>query len=38
MRHLESAKTSHLDIVRFEQGDIERHDAVKEVLKIYGDE
>lgn len=28
----------HLDVVRFEQGDIERHDAVKEVLQVYGDE
>jgi len=26
-----------LDIVHFAQGDIERHEAVKEVLKIYGD-
>jgi phosphate starvation-inducible PhoH-like protein len=38
MRHLESASTHHLDIVQFQQGDIERHDAVKEVLEIYGDE
>lgn len=28
----------HIDIVQFDQRDIERHDAVKEVLKIYGDE
>jgi phosphate starvation-inducible PhoH-like protein len=35
---LESSKAEHLDIVRFEQGDIERHEAVKEVLQIYGDE
>jgi len=27
----------HLDIVRFDQGDIERHQAVKEVLELYGD-
>lgn len=27
----------HLDIVRFDARDIERHDAVKEVLSIYGD-
>ena len=27
----------HLDIVRFEQEDIERHNAVKEVLQVYGD-
>lgn len=36
--HLESANTQHLDVVRFEHGDIERHEAVKEVLQIYGDE
>lgn len=35
---LESSNTEHLDVVRFAQGDIERHDAVKEVLKVYGDE
>ena len=27
----------HIDVIQFDQGDIERHDAVKEVLKIYGD-
>lgn len=26
-----------VDLVEFEQKDIERHDAVKEILKIYGD-
>jgi len=36
--HLESSKYHRLDIVRFEQGDIERHKAVKEVLQVYGDE
>ena len=35
---LQSKHTAHLDIVQFEQGDIERHDAVKEILQIYGDE
>lgn len=35
---LESKQLKHLDIVHFEQGDIERHEAVKEVLQIYGDE
>jgi phosphate starvation-inducible PhoH-like protein len=35
---LEAKKYTRLDIVRFEQGDIERHEAVKEVLEIYGDE
>ena len=29
--------TSHIDIVRFQHGDIERHKAVSEVLDIYGD-
>ena len=31
-------QNKHLDVVRFEQGDIERHEAVKEVLQVYGDE
>jgi len=35
---LETSSTTHLDIVHFGQGDIERHDAVKEVLQVYGDE
>lgn len=35
---LESQNTEHLDIVHFHQGDIERHEAVKEVLQVYGDE
>ena len=30
-------ETSHIDIVRFQHGDIERHKAVSEVLDIYGD-
>jgi phosphate starvation-inducible PhoH-like protein len=28
----------HIDIVQFDHKDIERHDAVKEILKIYGDQ
>src|SRR6056300_933839 len=37
--HLESrGNNKHLDVVRFEQQDIERHEAVKEVLQVYGDE
>jgi len=28
----------HIDIVRFDAHDIERHNAVKEILAIYGDE
>lgn len=35
--HLESKESVHLDIVRFAQGDVERHEAVKEVLAVYGD-
>lgn len=35
---LETSNATHLDVVRFHQGDIERHEAVKEVLKVYGDE
>jgi len=30
-------KLEHIDIVHFTHKDIERHDAVKEVLSIYGD-
>ena len=35
---LESTNQSCLDIVHFDQGDIERHAAVKAVLQVYGDE
>ena len=35
---LEQSNSTRLDIVHFAQGDIERHDAVKEVLQVYGDE
>lgn len=35
---LETTNTEHLDVVHFSQGDIERHEAVKEVLQVYGDE
>lgn len=35
---LEKTDTKHLDIVYFNQGDIERHQAVKAVLQVYGDE
>lgn len=30
-------KLEYIDVVRFDSQDIERHDAVKEVLEIYGD-
>ena len=35
---LENSNQSCLDIVHFDQGDIERHAAVKAVLQVYGDE
>jgi phosphate starvation-inducible PhoH-like protein len=35
---LNTKDTSLLDIIFFNQSDIERHEAVKEVLRIYGDE
>jgi phosphate starvation-inducible PhoH-like protein len=28
----------HIDIIQFDARDIERHNAVKEILAIYGDE
>lgn len=34
---MEKKNTSKLDVVRFEKHDVERHDAVKEVLEMYGD-
>ena len=30
-------KLDHIDVVYFDMHDIERHDAVKEVLEVYGD-
>ena len=36
-RLLKEADAKHIDIVNFGQHDIERHEAVKEVLKVYGD-
>lgn len=35
---LEGKRLTHLDIIRFDKQDIERHDAVREVLNLYGDE
>ena len=32
-----SKQLKHLDIVQFDHGDIERHNAVREVLSLYGD-
>jgi len=37
VQKLQANHSVRLDIVHFAQGDIERHEAVKEVLKIYGD-
>lgn len=37
VQKLQANNSDRLDIVHFAQGDIERHEAVKEVLKIYGD-
>lgn len=34
---LANKQTKHIDIVQFDVGDIERHEAVKEVLDVYGD-
>ena len=34
---LADKQTRHIDIVQFDMQDIERHEAVKEVLSIYGD-
>jgi phosphate starvation-inducible PhoH-like protein len=35
---IEGRKTQHIDVVRFDHRDIERHRAVAEVLNLYGDE
>ena len=37
IRHLEERQSERISTVRFHKGDIERHEAVKEVLAIYGD-
>jgi phosphate starvation-inducible PhoH-like protein len=34
---LQGRKLSHIDMVQFDSKDIERHQAVKEVLDVYGD-
>tara|TARA_B100000902_G_C27217407_1_gene867778 strand:- start:831 stop:1328 length:498 start_codon:yes stop_codon:yes gene_type:complete len=38
IKHLRSSSVNRLDIVEFYHEDIERHQAVKEVLEVYGDE
>jgi phosphate starvation-inducible PhoH-like protein len=37
-RLLTQSNSDSLDVVQFDQGDIERHKAVAEVLRVYGDE
>lgn len=37
INHLESRESKHISAVNFHKGDIERHEAVKEVLEVYGD-
>ena len=37
INHLDVKDSSRISTVRFHKGDIERHEAVKEVLEIYGD-
>jgi phosphate starvation-inducible PhoH-like protein len=34
---MEAKETQRISVVRFGHKDIERHEAVKEVLEIYGD-
>lgn len=38
LTRLESKKLTHIGITYFAQKDVERHEAVKEVLELYGDE
>ena len=37
VNHLENSSSRRISTVVFHKGDIERHEAVKEVLEIYGD-
>lgn len=37
IRHIDHKNLTRIDVVRFTHTDIERHEAVKEVLNIYGD-
>lgn len=38
VNHLRDFESQRIDVVNFSQRDIERHEAVKEVLQVYGDE
>jgi phosphate starvation-inducible PhoH-like protein len=37
VNHLKDSEASRISTVQFKHGDIERHEAVTEVLKVYGD-
>ena len=37
INHLDKSDATRISTVQFHKGDIERHEAVKEVLEIYGD-
>lgn len=38
IRKIEARGSSKIEVIEFGRGDVERHEAVKEVLEIYGDE
>jgi phosphate starvation-inducible PhoH-like protein len=38
VRNIENKNLERIDCVTFGRGDIERHEAVKEVLQLYGDD
>jgi len=38
IRHYENKHSQRIEMIHFERKDVERHEAVKEVLDIYGDE
>lgn len=38
VNHLRDFESQRIDVVNFSQRDIERHEAVKEVFQVYGDE
>jgi phosphate starvation-inducible PhoH-like protein len=37
MNQFAGQSSSRISVVNFDKGDIERHEAVKEVLQVYGD-
>lgn len=36
LQKVENRKLKYLEVIRFAKGDVERHEAVKEILNIYG--